>query len=93
MSKWISLNHVKEMFNNSIQAIFFSVYISGEMVEVLNVLDPGTNYGERKIVPKKHAIKRKVNLETEWLNLYGAREYFSADPEFYRLTVKKFLKS
>lgn len=89
----ISLSHVNKAFNSSIQACFLSVYIYREKYEVLNVIDTGTNYGERTIVPKKEATTMKEKLETEWLCHHGAPEHFSADPEFCRPIMNKFLES
>lgn len=51
--KKVSLSHVNEAFNESVQADFLVVYIEGEKYEILNVVDCGTNYGERTILSMK----------------------------------------
>lgn len=91
--KKISLNNVNRAFNDSIQADFVTVYIKGEKFEVLNVIDTGTNYGERVIVPAKNAQIMMNKIEEEWIYHHGAPKFFSADPEFCRSNMQKFLHS
>lgn len=42
----VSLSHVNETFNQSIQADYVNIYIRGDKFEVLNIVFIGTKYGE-----------------------------------------------
>lgn len=91
--KKVSISHVNEAFNQSMQADFLVVYVSQDKYEVLNMIDAGTNYGERVIVQKRDAQEMAAKLETEWIYHHGAPRTFSADPEFTRPALRKILKS
>ena len=91
--KKVSLTHVNEAFNAEIQADYVVVYIRDEKFEVLNVIDLGTRYGERAIARTRSAESMTHMLETEWIYHHGAPAQFSADPEFCRPFMEKFLKA
>lgn len=94
----VSLTHVNEAFNEELQADYVVVYIGGdkydggEKFEVLNIIDVGTGYGERSIAPSRNAESMKKSLEEVWFCRHGAPKRFSADPEFCKPTLQRFLK-
>lgn len=59
----------------------------------MNIADSVTNYGEREIVPSRSAAIMKNMLEKNWIYKHGAPKYFSADPEFTRPVLLKFLST
>lgn len=89
----ISLTHVNEGFNSSVQADFVMVYIAEQKHVVLNVIDAGTNYGEREIVESRNTRTMKSSLEKNWLYRHGAPDRFSADSEFTTAQLRAFLES
>ena len=91
--KKVSITHVNEEFNVSVSADFLVAYIGEHKFEIINIVDMGTNYGERTIVSRRTADEMKHKLETDWLYHHGAPQEFSADPEFTTPTLKRFLKS
>lgn len=91
--KKVSLTQVNEAFNAEIQANCVIVYIKEEKYEVLNIIDLGTRYGERAIATTQSAENMTNMLETEWLYHHGAPGKFSADPEFCRPFMERFLNA
>ena len=91
--KKVSLTHVNEAFNAEIQADYVIVYIKEEKYEVLNIIDLGTRYGERAIATTRSAENMTNMLETEWLYHHGAPDKFSADPEFCKPFMERFLNA
>ena len=89
----ISLTHVNEEFNQSLQADFVIVYIRGKKHEVLNMVDAGTNYGERAIARKRTAEVMREIFESHWIYKHGSPASFSADPEFTRPVLTKYLEA
>lgn len=89
----ISVSHVNEAFNEELQADFLVAYIRGERVDILNMVDTGTGYGERMIVPSRNAGVMKNMMETRWFCAHGAPKRFSADPEFCVPVLKSFLNA
>lgn len=89
--KKVSLTHVNEAFNNEIQADYVIVYIRDEKFEVLNIVDLGTRYGERAIAKMRSAENMTEMIEKEWIYHHGAPAMFSADPEFSRQFMERFL--
>lgn len=89
----LSLTHVNEAFNEEIQADFVTCHIRGETFEILNVVDMGTKYGERKMEPTRTADRMNELLETEWIFHHGATRMFSADSEFCKPIISTFLES
>ena len=69
------------------------VYIGNDKLEILNMIDPGTRYGERAIAVNRSAQNMKDMIESEWLYHHGASKRFSADLEFCRPVLQQFLKS
>lgn len=90
--KKVSLTHVNTAFNEETQADFVIVYIRGIKKEVMNIVDMGTNNGERKIAPSRNAQNMMQIFETEWLMRHVAPKQFSADPEFCRTLFKELLR-
>lgn len=88
----ISLSHVNQAFNEEIQADFATVRFKDANHEVLNVVDTGTTYGLRLIVPDRSAKTMKKLLEKHWFLEFGAPKSFSADPEFTRGVMERFLQ-
>ncbi len=91
--KRISITHINEKFNESVAADFLVAFIGSEKFQVLNIIDMGTNYGERTIVSRRNADEMKNRIETEWLYHHGAPRFFCTDPEFTKPLLKNFLKS
>lgn len=87
----VSLTHVNSAFNEEIQADFVMVYIGGTKHEVLNINDAGTRYGERTIASSRSAESIKSMMEVSWLYRHGAPKRFSADPEFCRPVLQRFM--
>lgn len=88
-----SLSHVNEGFNSSAQSDFVIIYIRKGKYEVLNIIDAETNYGESSIRYAQNAKVMKELFETMWIYNHGAPDSFSADPEFTRPILVKFLES
>lgn len=82
MKKKISLSHINEKFNQEVQADFTIAYMGSEKINVLNIIDLGTNYGKRVIAPDRQASKMMSFFEKHWIYHHGAPKSFSADPEF-----------
>lgn len=91
--KKISISHVNEAFNQSIEADFLVAYIKGEKYIILNIICMGTNYGERVIVKNRSAGIMVSALESEWLYHHGAPRYFASDPEFCNTQMNSFLSA
>ena len=87
----VSLTHVNEAFNVEIQADYVIVYIREEKFEVMNMIDLGTRYGERAIAKTPSSESMTEMLESEWIYHHGAPEKFSADSEFCRPFMQRFL--
>lgn len=89
--KKLSTTHINAAFNEEIQADFLYVYIREKKYEVLNIIDLGTKYGERIISQSRTAEKMKETFETKWFYNHGAPRRFSADQEFCRPVLHRFL--
>lgn len=87
----VSLKHVNEAFNETVQADYMVVYINEEKFEVLNIVDTGTAYGERSIAPSRSSDNMKAMLESMWICRHGTPKRFATDPEFCKLNMKQFL--
>lgn len=87
----VSTTHVNSAFNNELQSDFCYVYIRGKKCEVLNMMDIGTRYGERIMTTSRSAEEIKRVFETHWFYKHGAPANFSADQEFCRPVLKRFL--
>lgn len=59
----ISLSHVNKAFIEEIQVDFLVVYIRHEKFVILNIVDIGTSYGEREIVPDRSAPITQTAIE------------------------------
>lgn len=89
----ISISHINTEFNNEIQADFVTIFIREERFEVLNIIDTGTKYGER-VIAKDHSGETMINLiETAWFYHHGTPKSFSADPEFCKRFLSRFLQT
>lgn len=80
--KKISVTHVNEAFNQSVQTDFLVVYVGKVKQYVLNIVCMGTGYEERSAVANRSAQTMIAKLECEWLYHPGSLSYFSSDPEF-----------
>ena len=91
--KKVSLSHVIEAFNEEVQADFAIVYIGNDKLEIFNMIDLSTRYGERAMAVNRSAQNMKDMIESEWLYHHGVPKSFSADPEFCRPVLQQFLKA
>lgn len=91
ITKNISLTHVNDEFSQEVQADFVSVRICNTIHEVLNVMDLGTSYGERRITSSINAHIMKDRLEEIWFCHHGAPNALSADPKFCHPFFEKYL--
>lgn len=89
----VSITHVNRAFNEEIQTDFTYVRIFDKRYEIINIIDTGTKYGERGIVPSRSAETMKAMFEQLWFYNHGVPKRFSADHEFCRPVLKKFLDS
>ena len=55
------------------------------------MIDLGTRYGERAIAKTRWSESMTDMLESEWVYHHGAPVKFSADPEFCRPLMQRFL--
>lgn len=89
--KKISTTHLNSAFNQEVQADYVYITIHGKRHEVLNVIDTGTKYGERIITTSRSAEDMKGQFERIWFYRHGAPSNFSADHEFCRPVLRRFL--
>lgn len=90
-SKKVSLSHVCQSFNQEVQADFMFVEIRKSRYCVLHIVDAGTRYSECIIVGKRCGEEMVIAMETGWLLRHGAPRRFSADSEFSKGPMRKFL--
>lgn len=64
-----------------------------DKLDIINIMDCRTRYGERAATSKKDASMTMEMIESEWVHRHGAPKHFSADPEFCRPFSREFLKS
>lgn len=89
--KKVSTTHINSAFNQELQSDFCYAYIRGKKCEILNMLDIGTRYGERVLTTSRSADEIKRSFETHWFYRHGAPVNFSADQEFCKPVLKRFL--
>lgn len=89
--KKISTSHIHSAFNQDIQADYLYVTIHGKKHKILNIFDTGTKYGERTIASSRTADDMKERFEKMWFYHHGAPSNFSADHEFCRPILRRFL--
>lgn len=70
--KKVSISHVNEAFNNSDGADFLVARIRGTVYDIINIVDLGTNNGERCIVTNHKTETLVEKFETVWIYNYGA---------------------
>lgn len=87
----VSTTHLNAAFNEEVQSDFFYVYIREKKYEILNMIDLGTRYGERAMTTSRSADEIKRMFEIFWFYRHGAPRNFSADHEFCRPVLKRFL--
>lgn len=90
--KKISITHVNEAFNQSLQVDFLVVYVNGKKYFVLNIIFVGASHGERCLPENRSASYMIRSLEREWIYHHGAPRFFSSDPEFCNQHLNSFLK-
>jgi len=56
------------------------------------MIDTGTRYGERILTQNRSVEVMTKHLEDRWINVHGAPNYFSSDPEFQVSRLRKFLR-
>lgn len=89
----ISLTHVNEAFNSELQADFTFPYFEGSKGTILNIIDTGTAYGERILVPNTSAASVISSFEQYWLYRHGAPKSFGVDQEFDCDQFRTFLRA
>lgn len=89
--KKISTTHIHAAFNDEIQVDYLYAEIHDTKYEILNIIDTGTRYGERMMTTCRSAENMKQQFETNWFYVHGAPSHFSADHEFCRPTLNRFL--
>lgn len=89
--KKISTTHIHSAFNQEIQADYLYATIHGTKYEILNMIDTGTRYGERVLTKSRSAAEMKEHFEKQWFYHHGAPVHFSADHEFCRPILQRFL--
>lgn len=90
-SKKASLSHVKQHFNQHLQADFVWVEIRNTKYVVLHAVDGGTGLSENLIVPARCARFMSDGLEEMWINRHGAPASFVSDFEFDTKHMNSFL--
>lgn len=88
----ISLRHVNDAFNYEVQADFVVVNIRNQKYYAINVICCATSFGIRMIVTNRSADTMRQILERYWIYYFGAPKRFSADPEFTRGIMHRFLE-
>lgn len=88
----ISLRHVNDAFNLEVQADFLVASIRDPKYYVLNVICCATNFGIRMIVPNRTADTMRKMMERYWIYYFGSPRRFSADPEFTKGIMQRFLE-
>lgn len=87
----ISLTHVCQEFNQEVQADFMFANIRGTKYCVLHIVDTGTRYSEATVVSNRSCAIMASEMETVWILRHGAPKRFSADSEFTKGPLKRFL--
>lgn len=88
----ISLRNVNDAFNNKAQADFIVVNIRNVIDYVVNMTCCSTNLGIHMIVSNQTAKTMRNELERYWIYYFGAPKQFSADSEFTRGIMQRFLQ-
>lgn len=90
--KQIYMSHANKECNHTVTAECVTTYIRGEKYEGLNIIDAGANFCERTLLSKWDAASLSVVSETECIYHHGAPTYFTADPEFTKPILVRFLR-
>lgn len=90
-SRKISLKHVCEEFDEEIQANYTFVIIQTTKYCVLHVVDTVTSFSETSIASQRTTEEMTALIETIWICRQGCSKSFSADSEFIRGPMKRFL--
>lgn len=88
----MSLTHVKSAFNEELHAEFVIVYVNGAKHEVPNISEMVKRYGDRTIATNRSTKVIQMIFERSWLYRHDAPTRFSADHEFCRPIMRKFLR-
>lgn len=83
-------SHISEPFNEEVQVEFLYACIHGKRREILNIVDVGTRYGERS-TSSRNTGEIRNGFETQWLYIHGVPKRMSADHEFCRPVLQKYL--
>lgn len=89
----VSITHVNEAFNEEVKANFLYVWIHEEKQGIINIIDVGTKYGEREILCSRSGEGLRESSRKMWSHMCRALKYFSADHEFCRAMLQKFMEN
>lgn len=89
--KTLSPAHVNSASNGEIQAEFIYFIIHGKKLEIINIIDSGTKYGEMAITSLRSAEQKKHLCKTMWLYRNGEPRRFSADRQLCRPVLFQFI--
>jgi len=92
-SRKVSLSHIGDAFNQSVQVDFFFPKIRGITRTVLHMRDRGTGYSEIEAVPTRDLDDAATSFDRTWISRHGAPATVSGDPEFNHFAFKNLLKS
>ena len=87
----VSLTHVNQAFNVEIQIDFLFPTVRGKKRTVMNITDTGTSYTVLCLTEERNADTIINALEVCWICQHGAPETVSADDEYNRTSLRKFL--
>lgn len=90
-SRKVSIKHVRQEFNQEIEADFMFVNIQGTKYCALRVIDTGTRCLDTAVVSKLFADTMANTIGTSWILTHGSPSNFSADSEFTHGRMRKFL--
>lgn len=91
--KKVSLSHVNEAFYEEIQVEFLYASINGTKRIILNIVDVGTRYGERILSPSRDTEQIRIALAKSWIYRHGSPRKLSANHEFCRTSLSKYLRT
>lgn len=82
---------VNEALNNFVGADSLVTRIRKTVYHVIDLVNLGTNYGERSFATNLKAEGLVKKFEMLWIYNHEAPAYFTADPKYTKPTVQKFL--
>lgn len=89
--KKIYTSHINEGFIEEDQVDFTSAEVYEKKREIMNIVDMGMLYVECVISDGRTTDEIKRKFETPWFYMHGAPKRLSADHEFCRKFLRKYL--